>query len=236
MVLQSALLLSALFAQASATDESERVPFTINGKKMTAEKVRLGAKIYVPQLIAKPNVNVTGKLTKIEGLWWEPSEESKGFGVVKIAPKVQGRKPEIVLIDTDVVFPDFTLRNDVKVTIYGPVQSAGYIQAWLIDVAPPGLQWACQVQDPGVLTPGQDQTFMVDIVIKNTGQQLFTSVTGVCRIWQKESPNDVTDKVVIENLLPGETRKIQVPITFFNYRVIGKTSVPFCAFTVTTFE
>lgn len=235
----SLMILLAAFSQAKkekpAPSTEPRAPFTINGKKLTADKVRLGSKAYLPALIEKPTPAVIGKLAKAEGIWRGVISEEFCTGHMEIPAKVQGRKNETVILSYDHLGA-VKLREDVRITVYGPIDEGGYIDVWLMDVAPPGLQWACQLRNPGQIVAGQDQTFVVDVVIKNTGQQAFASVSGAVRLWQRESPNDVVEEIKIERLLPGESRTIEVPITIFNYQFIGKTSLPMCAMAITSFE
>lgn len=149
---------------------------------------------------------------------------------------VQSPAKKVFALKLDISrFPDLKLRNDLNVTVWGKLQPTG-IEMWIIELAPPGLQWASELQNPGAVIGGSNQTFHVNIAIKNTGKQPFVAVKGVVRLWQIDSPNDWTQEIVVENLLPGQTRTLTVPFEIFNYQYIGKSSVPQCAFTVTDFR
>lgn len=218
-------------AQAAPPVAAPARPLTYEylGKKMTPTQVRTSAKKYNASLLAKPNANVIGKLVQAEGSWLQ--DETGAAGIVVSTPN----KPPTTIPLQLSRFADLQMRSGLNLKVYGILGKEG-IDAWFLDLAPPGLQWASQLQNPGMIVAGARQTFHVDIVVKNTGKQPLARVSGVCRLWQQESPNDWTEQLEFENLLPGETRTITVPFEIFNYQYIGKTSLPQCAFTVVDFE
>lgn len=226
MLTATALLMCA-FAQGPA--QVKPLTYEHLGKKLTPFQIRTSAKRFDAKVLANPTEKAVGKLVRAEGVWQQTEEGAVSIGMVS-----NSKRPYVAPLDVS-RFKDVKMRSGLNVTIYGVLRENG-IEVLFYDLAPPGLQWAIQLQQPGAIIAGQDQTFYVDLVLKNTGRQPLLKVVGACRLWQLNSPNDWTEEIEFVNLLPGETRTLTVPFKIFNYQYIGQTSLPQCAFAVTYFE
>ena len=90
----------------------------------------------------------------------------------------------------------------------------------------PAWEYRYKLRPPGAIIAGQDKTFTVDISVRNNTKETIHLIHFTTRIWQDQSPNDVTKESDVLDLEGGKVKTFSVSVTFYNYQAIGATSTP----------
>ncbi len=182
-------------------------------------------------------VRITGPITKIiEG------EEGGWQVLTKINPVTKQWDEPVTISLAEIGGNEGAESSGYRVgnmvCVHGIIVSGatGGVSAWHAELLPPGLKWETKLRTPPQIVAGTTQTYWVDCVVKNTGAQPLRNIDFSVRLKQVDSPNDEVETYTIPGLAPGESTSFTIDFDWYNFQVLGKTSIPIGAAKVTAYD
>lgn len=224
-----AVLFAILVAAEEKSEQSPKIEY--RGKQFTRERfLRHAKKVSYREL--QRNSKLIGFAVEVEGTIEEIGAVNWLFAITDRKDRIEGT---VTIDPTGLGENDF--REGMVARLYGIVREDRSLEAVLLDLVPPGVEWQYALRPiKGGVRGGQVQRYFIDGRVRNTGKQPISRLKVVARMYQENSPNDELRRFEIEELKPGETRPLEVEFLMYNFQYIGSTSIPKCELRVVDYE